>query len=203
MKAAIAGVGRRDDTIVALLEWSLCRLVRRDIKCHLGGSAGGPLSDAGLFDLYTKLLIFVGERAGARTRDPLIKSQMLYRLSYALACRGRVFWVGCAVMRRLAPNRRRRVGPPLRAGRQGPNSGAPVPFHARRVNPGVGDVSNGVSPSLRRRTSPVPVDCRAGDVKKRLGPSRRRWSNGQDCPMIWVEEINRRAQKARTTAERA
>ena len=26
----------------------------------------------------------VGERAGARTRDPLIKSQMLYRLSYAL-----------------------------------------------------------------------------------------------------------------------
>ena len=25
-----------------------------------------------------------GERAGARTRDPLIKSQVLYRLSYAL-----------------------------------------------------------------------------------------------------------------------
>jgi hypothetical protein len=25
-----------------------------------------------------------GERAGTRTRDPLIKSQMLYRLSYAL-----------------------------------------------------------------------------------------------------------------------
>ena len=31
-----------------------------------------------------KLLIFLGERAGNRTRDLLIKSQMLYRLSYAL-----------------------------------------------------------------------------------------------------------------------
>ncbi len=30
------------------------------------------------------LLIFNGERAGTRTQDPLIKSQMLYRLSYAL-----------------------------------------------------------------------------------------------------------------------
>lgn len=27
----------------------------------------------------------LGERAGARTRDPLIKSQMLYQLSYALS----------------------------------------------------------------------------------------------------------------------
>jgi hypothetical protein len=27
---------------------------------------------------------FIGERAGARTQDPLIKSQVLYRLSYAL-----------------------------------------------------------------------------------------------------------------------
>ncbi len=27
----------------------------------------------------------VGERGGARTHDPLIKSQVLYRLSYALA----------------------------------------------------------------------------------------------------------------------
>lgn len=26
----------------------------------------------------------IGERAGTRTQDPLIKSQMLYRLSYAL-----------------------------------------------------------------------------------------------------------------------
>ncbi len=91
--------------------------------------------------MYMQAFVFIGERAGARTRDPLIKSQMLYRLSYALACRGRVFWVE-AVVRRLAPNRRSRVGPPLRAGRQGPNSGAPVPFHARRVNPGVVDVSN-------------------------------------------------------------
>jgi hypothetical protein len=32
-------------------------------------------------------MIFHGERAGARTRDPLIKSQMLYQLSYALPLR--------------------------------------------------------------------------------------------------------------------
>jgi hypothetical protein len=30
-------------------------------------------------------LIFFGERGGNRTHDPLIKSQMLYLLSYALA----------------------------------------------------------------------------------------------------------------------
>jgi hypothetical protein len=29
----------------------------------------------------------LGERGGTRTHDPLIKSQMLYRLSYALAFR--------------------------------------------------------------------------------------------------------------------
>ena len=29
---------------------------------------------------------YIGERAGTRTQDPLIKSQMLYRLSYALEC---------------------------------------------------------------------------------------------------------------------
>jgi hypothetical protein len=30
----------------------------------------------------------VGERAGARTQDPVIKSHVLYRLSYALAPKG-------------------------------------------------------------------------------------------------------------------
>ena len=41
----------------------------------------------------SQVIDFYGERAGTRTRDPLIKSQMLYRLSYALArrvCRGSV-----------------------------------------------------------------------------------------------------------------
>ena len=33
----------------------------------------------------TNTLILFGERAGTRTRDLLIKSQLLYRLSYALA----------------------------------------------------------------------------------------------------------------------
>ncbi len=34
---------------------------------------------------YRKLLILFGERDGARTHDLLIKSQLLYHLSYALA----------------------------------------------------------------------------------------------------------------------
>jgi hypothetical protein len=29
-----------------------------------------------------------GERGGTRTLDPMIKSHVLYRLSYALTCRG-------------------------------------------------------------------------------------------------------------------
>ena len=35
-------------------------------------------------EIPAKLLYSLGERAGTRTQDPLIKSQMLYRLSYAL-----------------------------------------------------------------------------------------------------------------------
>ena len=30
---------------------------------------------------------FIGERGGTRTLDPMIKSHVLYRLSYALTCR--------------------------------------------------------------------------------------------------------------------
>jgi hypothetical protein len=37
--------------------------------------------------LLRKPLVFIGERGGNRTHDPLIKSQMLYLLSYALASR--------------------------------------------------------------------------------------------------------------------
>jgi hypothetical protein len=66
MKAAIAGVGRRGNTIVASLEWSFRRLVRRDRKCHLGGSAGGPPSNAGLFDIYSKLLILLVPQEGTK-----------------------------------------------------------------------------------------------------------------------------------------
>ena len=36
------------------------------------------------YNKTTQMIDFVGERAGTRTQDPLIKSQMLYRLSYAL-----------------------------------------------------------------------------------------------------------------------
>jgi hypothetical protein len=31
--------------------------------------------------------VFLGERGGTRTLDPMIKSHVLYRLSYALTCR--------------------------------------------------------------------------------------------------------------------
>ena len=34
---------------------------------------------------WLKYLILLGERAGDRTQDPVIKSHVLYRLSYALA----------------------------------------------------------------------------------------------------------------------
>src|SRR5271155_4030248 len=34
-----------------------------------------------------ELFDFIGERGGTRTHDPLIKSQMLYRLSYTLGSR--------------------------------------------------------------------------------------------------------------------
>jgi hypothetical protein len=34
-----------------------------------------------------KLLIELGERGGTRTLDPMIKSHVLYHLSYALTCR--------------------------------------------------------------------------------------------------------------------
>jgi hypothetical protein len=38
----------------------------------------------GVLEICNKLLILLGERAGARTQDPVIKSHVLYRLSYAL-----------------------------------------------------------------------------------------------------------------------
>ena len=41
--------------------------------------------DTGVF--FSKLLILLGERGGTRTLDPMIKSHVLYRLSYALTRR--------------------------------------------------------------------------------------------------------------------
>lgn len=45
--------------------------------------AEGP-SQVGRLKVGPKCLILCGERAGARTQDPVIKSHVLYRLSYAL-----------------------------------------------------------------------------------------------------------------------
>jgi hypothetical protein len=41
--------------------------------------------------LRSNSLFLLGERGGTRTHDPLIKSQMLYRLSYALGSRAPVY----------------------------------------------------------------------------------------------------------------
>ena len=42
--------------------------------------------------ITAKQLIRLGERAGTRTQDHLIKSQVLYHLSYALAEESPVVW---------------------------------------------------------------------------------------------------------------
>ena len=59
---------------------------------------GPPHALSRSFGLRHKPLILFGERGGNRTHDPLIKSQMLYLLSYALASRlegvGRAYSVG-------------------------------------------------------------------------------------------------------------
>ncbi len=103
----------------------------------------------------SQLIDLFGERAGARTRDPLIKSQMLYRLSYALACRGRVFWVGCR--RALAcpkPKKPSRPASPRRPPRTEQWGSSTLPRAAgqpRRCR-----CFEWRRPGLRRRTSPVP-----------------------------------------------
>ena len=38
-------------------------------------------------NFFSKPLILFGERGGTRTLDPMIKSHVLYRLSYAPTCR--------------------------------------------------------------------------------------------------------------------
>jgi hypothetical protein len=47
-----------------------------------------PIFAVGRLSLFrAKYLILLGERGGTRTLDPMIKSHVLYRLSYALTCR--------------------------------------------------------------------------------------------------------------------
>jgi hypothetical protein len=67
-------------------------------------AGSGPAREAALFSLpralpqwETQRIVwegeekygsdFIGERGGTRTLDPMIKSHVLYRLSYALTCR--------------------------------------------------------------------------------------------------------------------
>lgn len=47
----------------------------------------------GFSEGYGDIIYCIGERGGTRTLDPMIKSHVLYRLSYALTgplCRGRL-----------------------------------------------------------------------------------------------------------------
>jgi hypothetical protein len=50
-----------------------------------------------------KFLILLGERAGTRTRDLLIKSQLLYRLSYALVTMRKILPVDAVSIPKKAP----------------------------------------------------------------------------------------------------
>ena len=61
-----------------------CRAEILDIKSN---AFANTVRTRGFFDrlwICRKLLNLLGERAGARTQDPVIKSHVLYRLSYAL-----------------------------------------------------------------------------------------------------------------------
>jgi hypothetical protein len=54
------------------------------------GEGGNSFADTGICDGYSKIQVvpdFIGERGGTRTLDPMIKSHVLYHLSYALTCR--------------------------------------------------------------------------------------------------------------------
>jgi hypothetical protein len=63
--------GPDEDTTVKLVATDCQRKVRTVISS--------------IFKNRSKSLILLGERGGARTHDPVIKSHVLYRLSYALA----------------------------------------------------------------------------------------------------------------------
>ena len=60
----------------------------------IGGSPAGPQIPSGCWRVpgcFVKRLVYIGlfgERGGTRTLDPMIKSHVLYHLSYALTRRG-------------------------------------------------------------------------------------------------------------------
>lgn len=57
------------------------------LDAQTGNRFADTVQTQGILDrlVYSlKSLIWLGERAGARTQDPVIKSHVLYRLSYAL-----------------------------------------------------------------------------------------------------------------------
>ena len=64
---------------------SNCRAAILDAQ--IGNQFANTVPSHGFFGrlvISLKLLFRLGERAGARTQDPVIKSHVLYRLSYAL-----------------------------------------------------------------------------------------------------------------------
>src|SRR5262245_3275031 len=88
-----------------------------------------------------KLLELFGEPAGIRTRDPLIKSQVLYRLSYGLS-HGRPY--GCvAVKVNLKHGRRRRLASVGLRKLQHRESGKLSVSSRRLYRPGRGELRHG------------------------------------------------------------
>ena len=109
------------------------------VLCRPGAAEDQKATPMGGFHM-SEPLISCGERAGTRTQDPMIKSHVLYRLSYALAPRppvyrpfgpsgGRPSHTRPGAVPQPAPNPWR--GPagglrPLCAGRQGGHAAAAI-----------------------------------------------------------------------------
>ena len=119
-----------------------------------------------------KCLILLGEPGGTRTHDHLIKSQVLYHLSYGLSPNGR-----CLRGVSIALAAARTIGL-LRAYARVPSGpaciGSPaIPHHRNALNPTNRRMSSGVAPPLRNSRRPVAeVDL---DSLRPSASRTRRW----------------------------
>jgi hypothetical protein len=67
--------------------WNQTRLQRATEKTYLSQLAAAQVQPNLKMRIAGPDNDFFGERGGTRTLDPMIKSHVLYRLSYALTCR--------------------------------------------------------------------------------------------------------------------
>jgi hypothetical protein len=73
-------------SVIVTPEWHALRMHEPEFAYKCRPALGLPTQCILLdFRYRPNLLILLGERAGARTQDPVIKSHVLYRLSYALS----------------------------------------------------------------------------------------------------------------------